>query len=93
MTRMIPPQGLKEVSIRTERGTKTYRADKSGLINVENPKHAAQMRDEGLGTASAGGIAVCNGFPCTACGFSSFFKKCGRCGHLNERLEMDGSNG
>jgi hypothetical protein len=40
MPKVIPPQGLKEVSVRTERGTKIYKADRSGLINVDNPKHA-----------------------------------------------------
>jgi len=93
MGKMIPPQGLKEVSIRTERGTKVYRADRSGLINVDNPRHAAQMKHEGLGVASAGGIAHTDGFPCSQCGFGSFFTKCGRCGHINERTEMDGSSG
>ena len=44
MTKMIPPKGLKEVAVRTERGEKVYRAGRDGLINVENPKHAAQMR-------------------------------------------------
>lgn len=93
MTKMIPPQGLKQVSVKTERGTKTYHADRSGLIQVDNPKHAAQMKHEGLGVASTGGVANAEGFPCSECGFGSFFKKCGRCGHINEhRIEMDGSS-
>ena len=86
MTKMIPPQGLREVSVRTERGTKVYRADKSGLINVDNPKHAAQMKVEGLGTANAmGSIARPStvGFTCQKCGFGSFFKKCSKCGEIN----------
>ena len=87
---MIPPQGLKEVAVKTERGVKVYKADRSGLINVDNPKHAAQMKAEGLGVASAGGIADTEGFPCTQCGFSSYFKKCSRCGHENERIMKDG---
>jgi hypothetical protein len=95
MPKMIPPQGLKEIAVKTERGTKLYKADRSGLINVENPKHAAQMKHEGLGEASLMG-ATGNpnlGFNCTACGFGSWFKKCSRCGHDNERIEMDGSSG
>jgi len=55
MSKMIPPKGLREVSVRTERGTKTYKAGKDGLINVDNPKHAAQMKHEGLGEANAMG--------------------------------------
>ena len=93
MPKIIPPQGLREVAVKTERGTKLYKADRSGLINVENPKHAKQMQHEGLGIASAGGIARTEGFPCTSCGFGSFFIKCSRCGTLNERIEMDGSSG
>ncbi len=90
MGKMIPPQGLKEVAVKTERGVKVYKADRSGLINVDNPKHAAQMKAEGLGVASAGGIADTEGFPCTQCGFGSYFKKCSRCGHENERIMKDG---
>lgn len=92
MPKMIPPQGLKEVAVRTERGTKIYKADKSGLINVENPKHARQMKHEGIGEASLQGATDPNlGFTCSACGFGSWFKKCSRCGHENERIEMDGT--
>ena len=83
MVKMIPPQGLKEVAVRTERGTKVYRADRSGLINVENDKHAAQMKAEGLGQAGIGGVAKTNGFPCKKCGFGSFFKQCSKCGEIN----------
>jgi hypothetical protein len=90
MGKMIPPQGLKEVAVKTERGVKVYKADRSGLINVDNPKHAAQMKAEGLGVASAGGIADTEGFPCTQCGFGSYFIKCSRCGHENERIMKDG---
>lgn len=90
MGKMIPPQGLREVSVKTERGTKVYKADRSGLINVDNPKHAAQMKAEGLGVASTGGVADAEGFPCSQCGFGSYFKKCSRCGHENERIMKDG---
>ena len=90
MTKLIPPQGLKEVAIKTERGTKVYRAGRDGLINVENPKHARQMKEEGLGIASASGVIMGEGYPCSACGFGSWFKKCSRCGHDNERIQKDG---
>lgn len=84
MTRMIPPQGLREVSVRTERGTKVYKAGRDGLIHVENPKHAAQMKAEGLGQAGIAGVVAAGvGFPCQSCGFGSFFKKCSRCGEIN----------
>lgn len=90
MPKLIPPQGLKEVAIKTERGTKVYRAGRDGLINVENGKHAKQMKDEGLGIASASGVIMGEGFPCSACGFGSWFKKCSRCGVENERIQKDG---
>lgn len=90
MPKMIPPTGLKEVAVKTERGTKVYRAGRDGLINVDNPKHARQMKEEGLGLASTSGAMVGEGFPCTACGFGSWFKKCSRCGHENERIMKDG---
>lgn len=90
MTKLIPPQGLKEVAIKTERGTKVYKAGRDGLINVENPKHARQMKEEGLGIASASGVIMGEGYPCSACGFGSWFKKCSRCGHDNERIQKDG---
>jgi len=94
MTKMIPPQGLKEIAVRTERGTKIYRADRSGLINVENPNHIKQMKHEGIGEAGLTGTASAGaGYTCTQCGFGSWFIKCSRCGHTNERIEMDGSSG
>jgi len=95
MPKMIPPQGLKEVAIRTERGTKLYKADRSGLINVDNPKHAKQMKDEGLGQASLQGATSdpSLGYTCSECGFGSWFSLCSRCGHRNEKIEMDGSSG
>ena len=90
MTKLIPPQGLKEVAIKTERGTKVYKAGRDGLINVENPKHARQMKEEGLGIASASGVIMVEGYPSSACGFGSWFKKCSRSGHDNERIQKDG---
>jgi len=87
MAKMIPPQGLRSVKITTERGEKVYNAGKDGLIHVDNPKHARQMKHEGLGVASTAG-AIQNfkavGYTCKSCGFGSFFKKCGKCGELNE---------
>lgn len=93
MAKMIPPKGLKEISVRTERGTKVYRADRSGLINVENEKHIKQMKHEGIGEAGLNGFSTNGGYPCSACGFGSWFKKCSRCGQDNDRVEMDGSSG
>lgn len=93
MARIIPPTGLKEVAVRTERGTKVYKAGRDGIINVDNARHAAQMKAEGLGEASlAGGVIDHSlGFTCNQCGFGSWFRKCSRCGAENERIERDGT--
>ena len=93
MTRIIPPQGLREIGIKTKRGTKVLRTGKDGLFHVNDLKLAKQLKAEGLGIASTSGAIIGDGFPCVACGFGSWFKKCSRCGHENERIERDGSNG
>jgi hypothetical protein len=93
MAKFIPPQGLREIGIRTSSGTKVIRTGKDGLFNVDNPKLERKLKEEGLGIASASGVIVGEGFPCAECGFGSWFKKCSRCGHENERIERDGSSG
>lgn len=90
MPKMIPPQGLKEVAIKTERGTKVYKAGRDGLINVENPRHAKQMKHEGLGEVALASYSGAIGFYCADCGFSSLFVKCGKCGKENPRETEDG---
>lgn len=93
MTRLIPPKGLKQIGIKTKRGTKVIHAGKDGLFHVNDSKLAKQLKAEGLGVASTSGTIIGDGYPCTACGFGSWFKKCSRCGHENERIERDGSSG
>ena len=93
MAKFIPPKGLREIGIKTKRGTKVLRTGKDGLFNVENPKLARKLKEEGLGVASASGYIEGQGYPCTQCGFASWFKKCSRCGNENERIERDGSSG
>jgi hypothetical protein len=93
MARMIPPQGMKELEIETRRGKKILRAGKDGLFNIENPKLAKKLKEEGLGEAGLNGFSTSGGYPCSSCGFGSWFKKCSRCGELNERIEMDSSRG
>ena len=90
---MIPPQGMKELEIETRRGKKILRAGKDGLFNIENPKLAKKLKEEGLGEAGLNGFSTSGGYPCSSCGFCSWFKKCSRCGELNERIEMDSSSG
>jgi hypothetical protein len=93
MARMIPPQGMKELEIDTKRGKKVIRAGKDGLFNIENAKLARKLKAEGLGEAGLNGFTTNGGYPCSSCGFGSWFKKCSRCGVLNERIEMDSSSG
>ena len=93
MAKFIPPQGLREIGIKTKRGTKVLRTGKDGLFHTDNPKLARKLKEEGLGVASTSGVIVGDGFPCAQCGFGSWFKKCSRCGHENERIEKDGSSG
>ena len=85
---VAPDKGVRETTI----GNKTYRPDKGGLYNVENPAHAKAMKSEGyfeaslMGPTTNGGL----GYTCTECGFGSWFMKCGRCGHENEVIKKDG---
>jgi hypothetical protein len=93
MARLIPPQGLREIGVKTKSGTKVLRTGKDGLFHVNNPKLERQLKEEGLGVASASGVIEGEGYPCSNCGFGSWFKKCSRCGTENTRIEMDGSSG
>lgn len=88
MARLVASdKGARGVDIKTERGVYRYNPDKKGIINVENPKHAAQMKSEGFFEASLMGPATNGsalGFTCSECGFGSWFRKCSRCGHENK---------
>ena len=87
MSKMIPPKGMRELGVETSRGTKVLKVGKDGLFNVSDPKLARQLKKEGLGVAIASGV-IANpsqvGYTCQKCGFGSFFKKCGKCGEINE---------
>jgi len=85
--------GVRGVDITTPSGTRSYNPDKKGVIHVENPKHARQLKSEGFFEASLMG-PITNGstigFTCVECGFGSFFRKCSRCGNENKSPERDG---
>lgn len=83
MSKMIGPKGMREISVKTKNGERVLKAGKDGLFNVNNPKLIRQLKDEGMGVASTSGVARTDGYPCKACGFGSFFKKCSRCGEIN----------
>lgn len=94
MSRLIASDGgVRGVDITTERGTYKYNPDRKGVINVENPNHARQLKAEGFFEASLMGPATNGaalGFTCIECGFGSWFRKCSRCGHENGTPERDG---
>ena len=83
MAKFYGPQGMREISVQTRNGEKVLKAGKDGMFEVNNPRLAKQLKSEGLGQASASGVARADGFPCAKCGFSSFFKKCSKCGEIN----------
>jgi len=87
MSKMIPPKGMRELAVETSRGTRVLKAGKDGLFHINDPKLAKKLKQEGLGVAgTAGALAHAStvGYTCSKCGFGSFFKKCGKCGELNE---------
>jgi hypothetical protein len=93
MARLIAPQGVQGIDVRTPRGVKKYDRDKQGIINVDNPAHIRQMKSEGMFEASLMGANTDRqlGFTCSECGFGSWFRKCSRCGHENESpVQRDG---
>lgn len=83
MSKIIGPKGMRELSVKTKHGERVLKAGKDGLFNVSDPKLVKKLKAEGLGEASLGGVTTAKGFPCKACGFGSFFKKCSKCGEIN----------
>lgn len=83
MAKLIGPRGMRELSVKTKNGERVLRAGKDGLFHVNDPKLARTLKREGLGEASASGVISAEGYPCKACGFGSFFKKCSKCGEIN----------
>jgi len=88
MARLVAPQGVQGIDVQTPRGVRKYSRDRQGVINVENPKHIKQMKEESLMGATTDRQL---GFTCSECGFGSWFRKCSRCGHENESpIQRDG---
>ena len=58
-------------------------------IDVSDPSHVKALRAVGyVPAAVAGAPARTGGYRCTGCGFSAFFKTCGRCGGACERPDL-----
>ena len=85
---VAPDKGVKETVV----GAYTYRPDKGGIYNVDSPSAERAMKAEGFFEASLMGPTTDTkmGFTCVECGFGSWFRKCGRCGHQNGTPERDG---
>ena len=84
MSKIIGPKGMKELGVGTKTGQRVLRAGRDGMFNVTDPKLIKKLKAEGLSEASASGVTTAKGYPCKACGFGSFFKKCSKCGEIND---------
>ena len=87
MARMIGPQGMRSLSVTGADGRKkVLNASADGTFNVNNPKLIKKLKEEGLGVAGTASATTSfkGGFNCKKCGFGSFFKKCGKCGEIND---------
>ena len=84
MSKFYGPQGMREIGVKTKNGEKVLRAGKDGMFEINNPKLAKKLKEEGLGEASvSGSYNKVLGFTCAKCGFGSFFKQCSKCGEIN----------
>jgi hypothetical protein len=83
MTKIMGPKGMRQLSVQTKDGERVLNAGRDGMFNVSDPKLIKKLKAEGLGEASVSGVTTAAGYPCKACGFGSFFKKCSRCGEIN----------
>lgn len=82
MRLLSPTGGCKQVDIGLQRSEARYSGN---ILDVDNQAHISALRKAGYTPASvAGPPAKAKGFDCTECGFRSFFRKCGRCGHAPE---------
>jgi hypothetical protein len=83
MPRLLSPDdACISVKVPTYEGARQYDGK---TIDVSNPVHARMLKEIGYVQADiGGGPSRARGYDCE-CGFSSFFRKCGRCGRSNEK--------
>lgn len=88
MARLVPRDGfVKETNVKSQSGVRRYKADKSGLYEVNNASDIRALKDQGFTEASLNTYQPGDrqrGYTCTQCGFGSWFRKCSRCGHTDE---------
>lgn len=82
-TRMLSPDGACDgVTVPFGRG----RRYAGTTIEVTDPGHVKALKQAGYTVGDTGGVPVTSGgYTCAECGFSAFFKACGRCGGSCER--------
>lgn len=87
MPRMLSPDdACRGVDVPTYGGKASYNGT---VIDVSEPSHARALKAAGYTVASiAQGPIRSGGYSCTGCGFSAFFKVCGRCGGSCERPDL-----
>jgi hypothetical protein len=75
---IAPDKRVAETTI----GNRSYKPNRAGVYTVSD-RDAKAMKAEGFFEASLMGATLnANlGYTCNECGFGSWFKKCGRCGH------------
>lgn len=83
MPRLLSPDdACISVKVPTVGGERQYDGK---TIDVSDLRHARLLKEIGYVQADvAGGPSRARGFDCE-CGFSSFFRKRGRCGRVNEK--------
>lgn len=82
---LSPDDKCISVDVPTVAGNRRYNGQS---IEVTSPSHARVLRKLGYTVADvAGGPSKADGYRCDSCGFSSFFKTCGRCGSSCQRPE------
>lgn len=80
---MLPLEGARRVEVATTSGQfAEYRPGRDGALTVDNPRHRAWLRREGLAIpANEGGtlLGKPGGWTCPN-GHANYFRTCGRCG-------------
>jgi hypothetical protein len=88
MARLVPRDGyVKQTDINSQAGVTRYTAGRDGLYKVENPTHIKALKAEGFTEEALTKYTPGDrdrGYTCAECGFGSWFRKCSKCGHVDE---------
>ncbi|HEX4394182.1 MAG TPA: hypothetical protein VH084_21980 [Mycobacterium sp.] len=84
MPRLLSPDDAC-IRVKVPTGNGYERRYDGRIIDVADPVHVRMLKQEGYVEADVmGGPSSARGYACE-CGFSSYFRKCGRCGRTNEK--------